>query len=241
VNHPPLLRQLGPLEAVFGRPLNFYLPAKDPDGDRIFFSADNLPANAQFYPDTGFFRWSPRLDQLGDYTFEFSVSDDGTPSLATSESVSVRVVYRTVEREKGAFGFLSGEQVVAEARSLPELYPRVAKIIINGNQAAPEAPSLEVSSQPTIEIEVASPFRVDPASLTVTVNGVPVGISHFYNVKALGGRSNIVSLRFKVAQLRFVPGPRYNLSVRAANELGGTRGSWQLVVAGDQKKKEQSQ
>ena len=85
---------------------------------------------------------------------------------------------------------------------------------------------------------MVSPFRVDPASLAVTINDVPVGISSFYNVKTIGGRSNFISLMFKLNQLRFEPGPRYNLSVRAANELGGARGDWQLVVVDGQKQKE---
>lgn len=231
-NRPPLLTPLGTLEAVFGRPLQFYLRVGYAAGDQVFFSAENLPANALFYPDTGYFNWSPRLDQLGDHTFVFTAYDNGDSPFSTSETVTVRVVYRTVERQKGAFGFLTREKVVAEARSLPELYPRVAKITIDGGQIPAEGTSLEVSDQPTIEFEIASPFRVDPGSVAVAVNDVPVGISHFYNVKAIGGQANIVSLRFKVNQLKFAPGVRYNLSVRAANELGGLQKSWQLIVAG---------
>ena len=230
-NQPPLLTPLGTLEAVFGRPLQFYLRAGYSGGDQVFFSGENLPANALFYADTGYFSWFPRLDQLGDHTFIFTAYDNGEPPLSTSETVTVRVVYRTVERQKGAFGFLAREKVVDEARSLPELYPRVAKMAIDGRWEKAEARTLEVANQPTIEFEIASPYRVDPGSVAAAVNDVPVGISHFYNVKAIGGQANIVSLRFKVNQLKFAPGVRYNLTVRAANELGGLQKSWQLIVA----------
>jgi hypothetical protein len=235
-NRPPVLASLGTLEVVFGRSLQFYLRADDPDGNQVFFSAANLPANAVLYQETGFFRWTPRLDQLGDYAFEFIASDNGDPPSSTGETVTVRVVYRTVEREKKAFGLLAQEKVVAEARSLQELYPHVAQMIVDGQPAALGEKSLVVASLATIELEVASPFRVDPALMTVTVNDAPVGISDFYNVKTIGGKDNIISLMFRVDRLQFVPGTSYNLSVRAANELGGTRSAWQLVVSDDKKK-----
>ena len=44
---------------VFGQPLSFYLPAQDPDGDQMFFSAGGLPDNAKFSPDTGFLAGFP--------------------------------------------------------------------------------------------------------------------------------------------------------------------------------------
>ncbi len=230
-NRPPVLEPVGPLEAVFGETLKFTLRASDPDGDRVYFQAENLPDNATFYPGTGYFRWAPRLDQLGDYDFHFLATDSGDPPLTTAETVTVHVVYLVVEQEKKAFGLLGRERVVAEARSLEELYPRVTRIWIDGSEAPLENKMLAVSDLPVIELEIASPFRVDPASLTVTLNGQPVALSHPYNVKIVGGPDNIISLRCKLTPMQFEHRLAYNLAVRAANELGATRASWQLVVA----------
>jgi len=229
-NRPPVLEPVGTLEAVFGQPLKFNLKASDPDGDRIYFSAENLPDNATFYPGTGYFRWSPRLDQLGDYDFHFQATDSGDPPLATGETVTVHVVYLVVERNKQAFGLLGRERVVAEAHSLEDLYPRVSRIWIDGGAVDPAGKSLPVSDRSVIELGVASPFRVDPASLTVTINKTPVALSEPYDVKTVGGPSNIISLRCKLDRLNFVPGSSYELMVRSANELGGVRQSWELVV-----------
>lgn len=230
-NLPPVFEPVGTLEAVFGQPLKFTLKASDPDGDRVYFSAENLPDNATFFPGTGYFRWSPGLDQLGDYEFRFVATDSGDPPLSTGETVAVRAVYRVVELEKKPFGLLGRERVVAEAHSLEELYPRVARIWIDGNEVPLESKMLAVSELPVIELEIASPFRVDPASLTVSLNGQPVGLSRPYNVKTVGGPDNIISLRCKLDQFQFEHRTAYNLAVRAANELGATRASWQLVVA----------
>lgn len=229
-NQPPVIEPVGTLEAVFGQPLKFTLRASDPDGDRVYFSAENLPDNATFYPGTGYFRWSPRLDQLGDHDFHFVATDSGDPLLSTGETVTVHAVYRVVERSKG-FGLLGQERVAAEAHSLEELYPRVARIWIDGNEVPLGSKMLVVSELPVVELEIASPFRVDPASLTVSLNGQPVGLSVPYNVKTVGGPDNIISLRCKLDRFRFEHRTAYNLAVRAGNELGATRASWQLVMA----------
>ena len=229
-NRPPVIEPVGTLEAVFGQPLKFTLRASDPDGDRVYFQAENLPDNATFYPGTGYFRWSPRLDQLGDYDFHFLATDSGDPPLTTGVTVTVRAVYLVVERSK-SFGLLGQERVVAEAHSLEELYPRVARIWIDGGEVPLKSKILAVSDLPVIELEIVSPFRVDPASLTVTLNGQAIGLSHPYNIKTVGGPDDIISLRCKLDSLQFEHRTSYNFTVRAANELGATRASWQLVVA----------
>ncbi len=37
------------------------------------------------------FSWTPGFDQAGDYQLEFSVTDDGTPTLSDSEKVTIRI------------------------------------------------------------------------------------------------------------------------------------------------------
>ncbi len=228
-NRPPVLEPVGTVEAVFGQALKFTLKASDPDGDRVYFQAENLPDNATFYPGTGYFRWSPRLDQLGDYDFHFLATDSGDPPLSTGETVTVHVVYLVVERSK-SFGLLGQERVVAEAHTLEELYPHVTRLWVDGQEVSAEAKSLIVPSLPVIELEIASPFRVDPASMTVSVNKAPAGLSAPYDVKRIGGPTDIISLRCKLDQMQFLPGEKYTLAVRAANELGAVRQSWELVI-----------
>jgi hypothetical protein len=60
-----------------GRALDFRATATDPEGDRIRYSAEGLPAGATFDEDTGRFRWTPAKNQLGDHSFRF-IASDGT-------------------------------------------------------------------------------------------------------------------------------------------------------------------
>jgi hypothetical protein len=78
-----------------GKPVNeresleFSLSATDADGDKLIYSASNLPEGASFDADTRTFSWTPRYDQAGVCTVHFEVSDG---ELTDSEDVTITVV-----------------------------------------------------------------------------------------------------------------------------------------------------
>ena len=53
----------------------FIISASDPDGNRLSYSIDSMPAGAQFNQNTGFFSWTPAKGQVGIYNINFSVTD----------------------------------------------------------------------------------------------------------------------------------------------------------------------
>ena len=96
-NQPPVLDPIGNQSVAEGDALVFTVSASDLDGDEVFISVQNLPDGAGFNSVTGEFSWTPSLDQAGTYeSILFTATDDGTPNLTDSESISITV--RNVNR-----------------------------------------------------------------------------------------------------------------------------------------------
>jgi hypothetical protein len=91
VNRAPVLAAIGNTSVRAGSPLTFTVRATDPDGNRLTYSASNLPANATFNPTTRTFTWAPVTDQVGIYTVTFSVTDG---SLSDSETVWITAIVK---------------------------------------------------------------------------------------------------------------------------------------------------
>ncbi len=74
INNPPALAAIENKRVFIGQSLNFTLSASDPNGDKLTFSASNIPTGASFDPVTATFRWTP--NQTGTYqNLHFEVSD----------------------------------------------------------------------------------------------------------------------------------------------------------------------
>jgi len=91
VNRPPVLNPIGNKNGNAGVLLQFVITANDPDGDKLVYSADNLPSGAGFNEQTQTFSWLPGNDQSGNYTVHFSVEDDGIPQEGASEDIIITV------------------------------------------------------------------------------------------------------------------------------------------------------
>jgi cytoskeletal protein CcmA (bactofilin family) len=94
VNDAPVLAASGGKSVDEEAVLRFTVAASDP-ADRpangLTCSAAGLPEGATFEPGTGVFTWTPTEAQQGTFAVTFTVTDDGTPSLSASETVTITV------------------------------------------------------------------------------------------------------------------------------------------------------
>jgi hypothetical protein len=94
VNLPPVLSVPGPQVVNELTTLNFSVSATDPDipANIITLSASGLPAGSTFDSSTGQFSWTPSEAQgPGDYNITFVATDNGSPSLSDTKTVSIHV------------------------------------------------------------------------------------------------------------------------------------------------------
>jgi hypothetical protein len=94
VNDPPVLAPIGNKSVDEQKLLQFTVTAGDPNdvpANAVTLSATGLPAGATFTPATGVFAWTPGEAQQGQHLVTFTATDDGTPNLADSETVTITV------------------------------------------------------------------------------------------------------------------------------------------------------
>lgn len=94
VNRPPVVAVPATQTIDEGTLLTFIINWTDPDipANIVTLSASNLPEGATFDPATGRFSWTP-LEAQGPqvYKVNFTVTDNGTPSLFDTETVTIGV------------------------------------------------------------------------------------------------------------------------------------------------------
>jgi subtilisin family serine protease/PKD repeat protein len=88
INRPPMLNPIDNKTVDENKPLRFTISGSDPDGDKLAYSAANLPQGATFNSATGIFTWTPTYYQAGSYKVTFTVSD-GT--LSASQTIAITV------------------------------------------------------------------------------------------------------------------------------------------------------
>ncbi|MFC1735750.1 putative Ig domain-containing protein [Candidatus Hydrogenedentota bacterium] len=93
VNRPPELRPIGNKQVDEGDTLQFTVTATDPDtGDTLIYTAGNLPPESSFDEDAHIFTWTPGFGDAGSYQdVLFTVTDDGSPALDDSETITITV------------------------------------------------------------------------------------------------------------------------------------------------------
>ena len=84
----PVFDMIGTQFVDEGNLLQFSISATDPDNDPIIFSAENLPAGANFTDTT--FSWTPNYQQSGNHlvTFTADDNDDGAANLTVTITVT---------------------------------------------------------------------------------------------------------------------------------------------------------
>lgn len=92
INRPPKFDPVGSVPGgTEGQPIQFQVTAQDPDGDNLTYSAEDLPPNADFDPQTQTFFWIPGFQDFGSFTVTFIVTDDGGPPLSDELQVVIFV------------------------------------------------------------------------------------------------------------------------------------------------------
>lgn len=89
LNQAPVLGFLGNQTVFKAQPLQFTVPATDPDHDPVAYSAGALPAGATLNSSNGIFSWTPTVDQIGSYPITFTVTDARGLSAATTTLITV--------------------------------------------------------------------------------------------------------------------------------------------------------
>ncbi len=94
VNESPVLSAIGPQSGDEEVPLTFTAVATDTDlpaNTLTYTLAGTVPAGAAIDPTTGDFTWTPTESQDGTHTFDVVVTDNGTPNLTDSETITITI------------------------------------------------------------------------------------------------------------------------------------------------------
>jgi len=197
VNAAPALATVGDESVMLGSSVAFTATATDSDlpANSLAFSlAAGAPAGASINPATGQFAWSPTLAQAGIHNITVRVTDNGTPSLGDSETITVAVNFgvcvlynQSATHKKGstipiklnlcdAFGNnLSSLDLVVQATNITKL----------DNSVSPFAAEDSGNANPDLDFRFAggsyifnlstksSYFGQGTWTINFTVNGVP--------------------------------------------------------------------
>ncbi len=94
VNSAPTLAAIGPQTGDELTAITFTATATDTDvpvNVLTYSLAGTVPAGATIDPTNGDFTWTPTETQDGSYSFDVVVTDDGTPNLSDSETITVTI------------------------------------------------------------------------------------------------------------------------------------------------------
>jgi len=91
-NNPPVLNPIGPQTGDELTLITFTATASDPDSNTLTYSLVGAPTGASIGSSNGVFTWTPTQTQgPASYTFDVVVTDNGTPALTDSETITVTV------------------------------------------------------------------------------------------------------------------------------------------------------
>ncbi|MFM8396114.1 MAG: SUMF1/EgtB/PvdO family nonheme iron enzyme, partial [Acidobacteriota bacterium] len=188
-NRPPVITAPGAVTVIGGEALNFVVAASDPDsGQSLTITNSNLPVGAAFAQNTatsGQFAWTPTAGQVGVYAIAFSVTDNGSPALSETRTVTITVLQPNrspVLTLPGTQTALVGEQLTFQVTGAdPDAGQRVTITTITAN--LPRGATFVATAGAT----GSGQFKWKPTtaqigtyyiSFTATDNGVPTSSSN---------------------------------------------------------------
>ena len=180
VNQAPVLGTIGNRTVQVGNTLTFTVTATDADlpANLLTLSSSVLPTGATFDSTTGVFSWSPTAGQTGDTPLTFTVTDNGSPQLSDSETITITVTAEAnqapvvndqtfVVAENSANGTVVGTIVATD--------PNVGQLLsyaLTGTAFAvnPTTGQITVANSALLNFETTPSFALTG---TVTDNGTP--------------------------------------------------------------------
>jgi len=135
-NNAPALNSPGNKTVDEGVNLSFTLSSTEPDGDNITYSMVSSPVGATL---TGAeFSWTPTFDQSNTYNITFVATDDGTPNLSDTVTISIIVNDYFIASESGTLvlSYQAGQMLVYAQMTPPTgnpIYQYVIQRRIEGN------------------------------------------------------------------------------------------------------------
>jgi hypothetical protein len=134
--------------------------------------------------------------------------------------VPVRVIFRTMRQERG-WGFgVKARTTLFETSSPADLYPKIDRVEIDGRPTA-ALNNLDASLNPTIKIELSSPYDIDKTTLAALLDGVTVSPLILSDVQTFGNQPNTLRLTLTLAPRNLAAG-KHTISVRSGNSLGSS-------------------
>ncbi|WP_406700940.1 putative Ig domain-containing protein [Singulisphaera sp. Ch08] len=182
VNHAPLLGAIGNRVVNEGSLLPFTIVGSDPDTgpgakNVLTYSASGLPAGATLDSSTGAFAWTPTEAQDGSYSVTFTVTDNGTPALSASETITITVAEVNQAPLLGAIG----NRVVNEGSLLPftivgsdpDTGPGAKNVLTYSASGLPAGATLDSSTGAFAWTPTEAQDGSYSVTFTVTDNGTP--------------------------------------------------------------------
>lgn len=108
-NHAPVINPIGDQNVDAGQPLTFTVSGSDPDGNSLSWACYPLPAGASFNGTTRTFTWTPGYTQNGTYQVTIEATDNGVPSMKTTQPVTITVNYVNVQPNIVQIGNVTNE------------------------------------------------------------------------------------------------------------------------------------
>jgi hypothetical protein len=177
-NQPPVLAAVGDKTVVEGQLLTFALSATDPNSppQTLTFSRDPGGINASVSP-AGLFTWTPvEVEGPGVYSITFRVTDNGSPALSDTETISITVLETNAAPVLAAIGHklvTAGSNLTFTATATDSDRP-AQNLAFSLDAGAPAAASINPSSGVfTWTPSVGHAPTTNQVTIRVTDNGTP--------------------------------------------------------------------
>jgi uncharacterized repeat protein (TIGR03803 family) len=171
VNDAPVLAAIGSKSVAKGKALAFTASATDPDaGQTKTFSLVSPPAGASIGSTTGNFSWTPTT--TGTFSITVKVTDNGSPVLSDTETITVNVTATLAAREASAEGF--AEAALVNARLFPN--PVAGALTVQLDGAANQVQGTVITDA-TGKTHLTNAHRVQSENeLGIDVSGLQEGL-----------------------------------------------------------------
>jgi hypothetical protein len=149
----PIVSNVDDMIAEPEQELSFSVSATDPEDGTISYQALDLPYGATFDSKTGYFRWVPDANQVGEYTIGFTATDKAV-SPVTNVRITVTNDLNTDDAESvynsAVVGYKTGEYFKNSKDKLKNAIDKAKAIILDSNSIQSEIDQAKVNLQAAV-------------------------------------------------------------------------------------------